>query len=199
MSRRVVVTGETGFIGRDVSRHLVASGADVRAVVRPELTQMAPAGVATVRTPLEPSALEAAFRGADVVVHLAGVTSAVRPRTYTDVNVEGARAVATAARQAGARLIHISSLAAAGPARAGAPRPARTIHPDPITPYGRSKLAGEGVVASTSGLRWTILRPAVVYGPGDRALLLDTPGRSAESSRLSDVRVPPTRSFTSAM
>ena len=52
---------------------------------------MAPAGVATVRTPLEPSALEAAFRGADVVVHLAGVTSAVRPQTYTDVNVEGAR------------------------------------------------------------------------------------------------------------
>jgi len=131
---------------------------------------MAPAGVATVRMPLEPSALEAAFRGVDVVVHLAGVTSAVRPQTYTDVNVEGARAVATAARQTGARLIHISSVAAAGPAPAGAPRHEEDP-PDPITAYGRSKLAGEGVVASTSGLRWTILRPAVVYGPGDRALL----------------------------
>ncbi|RPI08701.1 MAG: NAD-dependent epimerase/dehydratase family protein, partial [Zetaproteobacteria bacterium] len=114
MSRRVVVTGATGFIGRHVSRHLVASGADVRAVLRPESTQTAPAGVATVRAPLEPSALDAAFGGADVVVHLAGVTSAVRPQTYTDVNVQGARAVATAARRAGARLIHISSLAAAG-------------------------------------------------------------------------------------
>ena len=170
MSRRVIVTGATGFIGRHLSRHLVASGADVGAVLRPESTQMAPAGVATVRTPLESSALAAAFRGADVVVHLAGVTSAVRPQTYTDVNVEGARAVATAARQAGARLIHISSLAAAGPAPAGAPRH-EDDPPGPITPYGRSKLAGEGVVASTSGLRWTILRPAVVYGPGDRALL----------------------------
>jgi nucleoside-diphosphate-sugar epimerase len=170
MSRRVIVTGATGFIGRHVSRYLVASGAEVRAIVRPESMQTAPAGVATVRTPLEPSALTAAFRGADVVVHLAGVTSALRPQAYTDVNVEGARAVATAARQTGARLIHISSLAAAGPAPAGAPR-REDDPPQPITPYGRSKLAGEGVVACTSGLRWTILRPAVVYGPGDRALL----------------------------
>lgn len=170
MSRRVIVTGATGFIGRHVARHLASRGDDVHAVVRPESTQTAPTGVATVWAPLEPSALAAAFRGADVVVHLAGVTNAVRLRTYTDVNVEGARAVATAARQADARLIHISSLAAAGPAPAGAPRH-EDDSPDPITPYGRSKLAGEGVVASTSGLRWTILRPAVVYGPGDRALL----------------------------
>jgi len=170
MSRRVVVTGATGFIGRQLSRHLVASGDNVRALVRPESTRMAPAGVETVRAPLESSALEAAFRGAEVVVHLAGVTSAVRPQTYTDVNVEGARAVATAARQVGVRLVHISSLAAAGPAPAGAPR-REDDPPDPITPYGRSKLAGEGVVASTSGLRWTILRPAAVYGPGDRTLL----------------------------
>jgi nucleoside-diphosphate-sugar epimerase len=170
MSRRVVVTGATGFIGRHVSRHLAAGGAEVRAVLRPESTQAAPAGVAVVRAPLEPSALEAAFRGMDVVVHLAGVTSAVRPQTYTEVNVGGARAVATAARRAGARLIHISSLAAAGPAPAGAPR-REEDPPDPITPYGRSKLAGEHAVASLSGLRWTILRPAVVYGPGDRALL----------------------------
>jgi dihydroflavonol-4-reductase len=170
MSRRVVVTGATGFIGRQLSRHLVASGDEVRAIIRPESTRMAPTGVETVRAPLEPSALEAAFRGAEAVVHLAGVISAVRSRTYADVNVEGARAVAIAARQAGVRLVHISSLAAAGPAPAGAPR-REDDPPDPITPYGRSKLAGESVVASTSGLRWTILRPAAVYGPGDRTLL----------------------------
>ena len=43
--------------------------------------------------------------------------------------------------------------------------------PSPQTPYGRSKLKGEQVVMETPGLRWTILRPGVVYGPGDRALL----------------------------
>jgi nucleoside-diphosphate-sugar epimerase len=42
--------------------------------------------------------------------------------------------------------------------------------PAPITPYGRSKLEAERVISGISGLRWTILRPGVVYGPGDRAV-----------------------------
>jgi nucleoside-diphosphate-sugar epimerase len=40
-----------------------------------------------------------------------------------------------------------------------------------VTPYGRSKLQSERVVAGTAGLSWMILRPGVVYGPGDRAML----------------------------
>jgi len=67
-------------------------------------------------------------------------------------------------------LIHISSLAAAGPASPRAPR-SEDDAPAPINAYGRSKLAGERVVAALDGLRWTILRPGVVYGPRDRALL----------------------------
>ena len=43
--------------------------------------------------------------------------------------------------------------------------------PSPRTPYGLSKLEGERIVQATPGLRWTILRPGVVYGPGDRAML----------------------------
>jgi nucleoside-diphosphate-sugar epimerase len=67
-------------------------------------------------------------------------------------------------------LIHISSLAAAGPASPRAPR-SEEDPPRPINAYGRTKLEGERVVAAVDGLRWTILRPGVVYGPGDRALL----------------------------
>src|SRR4029453_9712877 len=70
---------------------------------------------------------------------------------------------------AGARLVHVSSLAAAGPAPASGPR-AELDPPRPITAYGRSKLEGEHAVAGVAGLRWTILRPGVVYGPGDRAM-----------------------------
>ena len=103
-------------------------------------------------------------------MHLAGVVSATRMSDFFDVNVEGTRAVAQAARAAGARLVHVSSLAAAGPAPPTAPR-SENDPSAPITPYGDSKLEGERVVASTEGLTWTILRPGVVYGPGDRAML----------------------------
>src|SRR3989441_5507403 len=168
--RRVALTGATGFIGRHVSAHLVARGIDVIAVVRPESTHTAPAGVAVVRAPLAAPALREAFGGADSVVHLAGVLDAIESEIYTAVNVEGTRAVAEATHAVGARLLHVSSLAAAGPASAAAPR-AEDDPPNPLTPYGRSKLASEEIVTQTPGLAWTILRPAAVYGPGDRAML----------------------------
>jgi dihydroflavonol-4-reductase len=170
VTRRVVLTGATGFIGRHVSAHLVGRGIDVIAVVRPESTHAAPAGVTVVRAPLAAAALREAFKGAGSVVHLAGVVNALDSDIYTAVNVEGTRAVAEAADAAGARLIHVSSLAAAGPASAAAPR-GEDDPPNPSTPYGRSKLASEEIVTRTAGLAWTILRPAAVYGPGDRAML----------------------------
>jgi nucleoside-diphosphate-sugar epimerase len=184
--RTVAVTGATGFIGRHVVSHLLAGGIGVRAIVRPtsvaRLLQPvanpggtpdrgAPHGpLEIVRAPLDQSALAEAFRHVDVVVHLAGVVSSLRRADYGDVNVDGTREVAEAARAAGARLVHISSLAAAGPASPAAPR-TESDPSNPITPYGRSKLEGELAVAGMAGLRWTILRPGVVYGPGDRALL----------------------------
>jgi UDP-glucose 4-epimerase len=166
----VAVTGATGFIGRHVTADLVARGLVVRAVVRPESTHDVPGGTEVVRVPLEAAALGEAFAGVDAVVHLAGVVSALDPAVYSAVNVLGTRAVACAAAAAGARLVHISSLAAAGPAPAARPR-SEDDAPGPCTPYGRSKLDSERLVMATAGLRWIILRPAVVYGPGDRAML----------------------------
>ncbi len=150
----IAVTGASGFIGRHVVADLAARGREPIAI----------------RRPFEPAALEAAFRSVTAVVHLAGVVSAVRERDYFDANVAGTQAVAEAARAAGVRLVHISSLAASGPAAASAPR-TEADPPHPITAYGRSKLAGEQVLRECEGLRWVALRPGVVYGPGDRALL----------------------------
>lgn len=170
MTLSVAVTGATGFIGRHLTTALVGQGAVVRAVVRPESTRTVPSGAAVVRAPLEASALREAFEGVDAVVHVAGVVNALDNMEYTAVNVEGTRAVVRAAAAAGVRLVHISSLAAAGPASSSAPRSEDDV-PSPRTPYGRSKLEGERVVTDMPGLEWTILRPGVVYGPGDRALL----------------------------
>ena len=148
------MSGASGFIGRHLVAHFAARG-----------DQVVP-----VRRPFEPSTLLETLHGADAVVHLAGVVSALREQDYFVANVDGTRAVAAAARTAGIPLIHISSLAAAGPASPRAPRSEDEANA-PINAYGRSKLGGEREVAALDGLRWTILRPGVVYGPGDRALL----------------------------
>jgi dihydroflavonol-4-reductase len=151
---RIAVTGATGFIGRHLVSYLAECGDEVVQVGRP-----------LAREPLTH-----AFRGAEVVVHLAGVVATMRDRDYVEVNVDGARAAAHAARDSGARLVHVSSLAAAGPAGPDRPR-AEEDPPAPMTAYGRSKLDGERAIAGVTGLRWTVLRPGIVYGPGDRALL----------------------------
>jgi nucleoside-diphosphate-sugar epimerase len=168
--RTVAVTGATGFIGRHLTADLLERGVNVRAIVRPDSPNAAPPGAAIVRAPLTASALAGAFEGSDAVVHLAGVVSAVHAETYAAVNAGGTREVAAAADAAGVPLVHVSSLAAAGPAPASRPR-GEEDPPDPITPYGQSKLDSERALRALPSLRWTILRPGVVYGPGDRAVL----------------------------
>jgi nucleoside-diphosphate-sugar epimerase len=154
VTRRVAVTGASGFIGRHVVEHFEARGA----------------AVAPLRRPFERAALLEAMRDVEAVVHLAGVVSALRERDYIAANVEGTRLVAEACATAGVPMINISSLAAAGPASPRAPR-SEEDPPAPINAYGRSKLGGERAIARIDGLRWTTIRPGVVYGPRDRALL----------------------------
>ena len=154
MTRRVAVTGANGFIGRHLIAALTARGDVARAIARP----------------FHPPALLERFRDVDTVVHLAGLTSALREQDLVAANVDNTRAVAAAAAASGARMIHVSSLAAMGPAPFAAPR-SEDDAPCPITPYGRSKLEGERVVIATKDLTSVILRPGAVYGPGTPALL----------------------------
>lgn len=165
----VAVTGATGFIGRHLVVELLTRGARVRAIQRPDSRGLLPEGVEGVRAPLSLEALRLAFEDVPLVAHLAGVVATPRPRAYGDVNVEGARAVAEAAQAVGAHLVHVSSLAAAGPAPVHAPR-CEADPVAPLTPYGLSKLQGEQAIQAVTDA-WTMLRPGAVYGPGDRAML----------------------------
>jgi nucleoside-diphosphate-sugar epimerase len=123
-----------------------------------------------VRADLDAAELRRVLAGVDAVVHLAGVVATAHHEEYFAVNAAGTREVAEAARTIGARLVHISSLAAAGPGSPAHPR-SEGDPPAPITMYGRSKLESERLVTGMTGLSWTILRPGLVYGPWDRALL----------------------------
>jgi nucleoside-diphosphate-sugar epimerase len=74
------------------------------------------------------------------------------------------------AQRNGARLVYVSSLAAAGTGTIAQPRKV-TDKPQPITTYGQSKLEGEVRVHETDGLEWCIIRPPGVYGERDKDFL----------------------------
>jgi UDP-glucose 4-epimerase len=117
------------------------------------------------------AALDAALTGMDAVIHLAAAGSVVMsvqdPVMNFDVNVIGTFRVLDAARRAGVERI---VLASTGGALIGDATPPVDEHslPKPISPYGASKLAGEGYAyafAKAYGLRTVALRFANVYGP----------------------------------
>lgn len=167
---RVLVTGVTGSVGRRVAEALCARGHSVRGLVRP--ASRAPGGVeAVVGDVTVPGSLPAAVFGVDAVVHLAGVRQASRPVLYERVNTEGTIHLARACVDAGVpHFVFTSSLSAQGPSTPGAPH-VEAGSEAPINDYGRSKLAAERWLAEVEGLSVTVLRPPLVYGPGDRELL----------------------------
>jgi nucleoside-diphosphate-sugar epimerase len=170
LTDRVAVTGATGFIGWHVCERLRDAGWQVVAVARPGSRKPLPPGVERVAANLDTGALLRVCGRATAIVHAAGITRARSTAEYRLVNVEGTRAVAEAARALDARMVHVSSLTAAGPAPSDRPKTEADAS-SPITAYGRSKLDSEGLVIGTPGLRWTTIRPAAVYGPRDRQFL----------------------------
>jgi dihydroflavonol-4-reductase len=171
-SPRYAVTGVSGFVGSHLLEALVARGEDVACLVRPGRRVPAVAsGFTLVPGTLEDDdALSALVSGRDVILHVAGATTARGGDALFRTNEAGTARLAAAARKAGARrFIYVSSLAVTGPSTPGRPLD-ETAPPNPVTPYGRSKLAGEEAVRS-AGVPFTIVRPPVVYGPRDRQML----------------------------
>ncbi len=173
---RWLLTGATGFIGLTLAERLRARGQAVRALARASsrVDELAGLGVEVCRGDVtDPRSLAEAVEGCQVVVHLAGLTKALDLAAYRRVNALGPRHLARACREARPRpaLVLVSSLAAAGPARAGRPR-TEEDPPAPVSDYGRSKLEGEEEVRALCGpLEATVVRPPLVYGPRDRELL----------------------------
>lgn len=172
--KTVLVTGATGFIGSHLVEHLLESGQRVRVLTRPAAraknTLNDHPNLERFPAPLTTDGMTRAAIGCAVVYHLAGITRASSEAEFMWVNAEGTRAAAVGAQRNGARLVYVSSLAAAGTGTPAAPRHV-TDAPAPITAYGRSKLEGEIRVRDTAGLEFAIVRPPGVYGERDTDFL----------------------------
>lgn len=177
---RFVVTGAPGWLGTEVVRrlHKTRSGDEVRCLtLRGEDT-----------SPLDPyscsthpgdvrdlDSLDDTFGGeaADVVFHCAGVVHPPKllggARMFREVNAEGTRNILEAARRNGCdHFVYISSNAAQGFNDDPDGLMTEEGEPEPESPYGRSKLAGEEHVrryGEEHGMGYTILRPCWYYGP----------------------------------
>jgi len=154
----VTVFGGSGFLGRHLVRALAREGYRIRpAVRRPDLAgHLQPLGrvgqIHAVQANLRyPESVEAAVRGADVVINLVAVLYERGKQTFEAVQQQGAHAVAQAAAAAGARLIHVSALGA---------------DPDSTAAYARTKAAGEAAVLGLVPDA-TIFRPSIMFGPED--------------------------------
>jgi UDP-glucose 4-epimerase len=174
---KVLVTGGGGFIGSNLVRALVEQGDDVRVLDnfstgnRMNLAELAN-DVEIVEGELRSyERVHAATRGVEVVFHQGALPSVPRsvqdPLTTSAVNVEGTLNVLLAARDEGVRRVVCASSSSVYGNSGDLPR-FETAHPDPISPYGVSKLAAERYCVSFSRvypLQTVALRYFNVFGP----------------------------------
>jgi nucleoside-diphosphate-sugar epimerase len=172
---RAFVTGGTGFVGSHLIHALQAAGHEPVCLVRSPRKAAAVFGGA-MPTVVDGSlgdraALRRGCDGCDTVFHVAGLTAGRTPQELMAANRDRTRDLVEVAKASGSvrRFVYVSSLAAAGPAPPGTPRHEEAPE-QPVSNYGRSKLAGEQVVRQ-SKLDWTIVRPPAVYGPRDTEML----------------------------
>ncbi len=179
---RVLISGATGFIGRQLIPVLETKGHFLTLGLRnfdadsrlPKAEAQGQRRTVVVGEIDERTDWREALQGADAVVHLAARAHVIEggpdeEAALTRINALGTRRLVDQAVEAGVEHFILMSSIGAVTTRSDACVTANTPC-TPDTPYGRSKRAAERALierATGSRMGWTILRPTLVYGPGN--------------------------------
>jgi len=179
---KVLVTGGSSLLGRTVANLLVARGDDVTCFQRSASGSLAVDVLGDIR---DRNAVGAAADGTDAVVHLAALVAPKAPwNDMVAINVDGTRNAIAAATTG--RFIYISSPSVAFHDQASVGVMALAADYSGSDGYARSKALAENVVRSESAVPTVILRPHLVWGPGDTQLI----GRIIDRARAGKLVLP---------
>ncbi len=196
---RAFVTGGSGYLGRNLVRHLRARGDDVRALARSSqaAATVTALGATTVEGDLEDvGAMQRGMEGCDAVFHAAALAAEWGPREeFHRFNVVGTPNALDAARAAGVKcFVHVGTEAALCD---GSPLEnvdeSRPLPERPLARYPQTKNLAERLVraANGPGLRTVVVRPRLIWGNDDTSVLTVRVYNSLDSTLSLSAPTPP--------
>jgi len=171
---KIAITGANGFVGSNLCKYFLEVGYEVKALVRIAANVAQLPSQAEIRRVdyRDSNSLVSLLHDCDAIIHNAGKTKTLNHAEMLHANLGITESVISAVNSLSQpiHLIYISSQAVAGPVTGNNPLN-EADPPNPLTSYGKSKLAAEKAIQKNCRKSWTIVRPCSVYGCGDRDFL----------------------------
>lgn len=151
----ILLTGGTGFVGRNLIRIMLTENIPVRCLVRTHKKAKAinAVGIQTAVGDITiPASIEKAMDGIDTIIHLVGILVETRKAGFELIHIQGTKNMVEVGRKFGVkRFIHMSALG---------------TRENAVSRYHKTKWAAEEIVRN-SGLNYAIFRPSVIFGKED--------------------------------